>query len=330
MLSEITDNSLAEIFNYLKLLSEKNISNYIIDYHFEENYHNVILDITQLLQYNYDGNKTLSKDKIEIYEQILNIDYLSIEEKQQLHEKLKNYNMIELLYDDMRFARDMVSESIKEYSVSKETIMQYKDENLTKQYGVDIYNMDGEPFFAIVKTGRKADGKYPTGHSFSLIGTNGIAVFGNNTYGQTYIYDSNDLKKEQIVHVFPYDSYTRFKPFEIKEDASLRVNVLMSPQKLTSHSKEYNEILVLEKGLEETYMDEYVPKLKEIALYCIDKITEQDIENAKQKNVGIILINSSKYQEYENNKNTINNFEQNKYNYFDGVTEKDYYEERRR
>ena len=328
--SEINHNTINEIYKYLKMLSDRNISNYIIDYHFEENYHNIILDITELLQYNYDGNITIPKKRIALYESIVNIDYLSLEEKQKLHKLLKQYNMIEMLYDDMRFARDMVAETIKDYSLSKETIQQFKDEKLSKQYGIDIYNMNGKPFFGIIKTGRKITNKYPTGHSFSLIGTNGLAVFGNKTYGETYLYDSTDVTKEQIVHVFPYDSYTRYKPFELTWEASMRVNALMTPQKLTTHSDSYNEILILEHGEEETYMDKYIPRLKQIALYCIDEITNQDIEIAKQNNVGIILIDSSKYQQIGTTKNTINNFGENKYNYFDGSYEKEYYEERRR
>ena len=328
--NEIHNNSLEDLYNYLKVLSDRNISNHIIDYHFEENYHNVILDITELLQYNYDGNITLSKDKMELYEKIVNIDYLSLKEKQNLHKILKQYNMIEMLYDDMRYARDIVSETIKDYSLSKESIKQFKDEKLSKKYGVDIYNLDGKPFFAIVKTGRKITNQYPTGHSFSLIGTNGIAVFGNKTYGETYIYDSNELNKEQIIHVFPYDSYTRYKPFEISQEASIKVNTLMSPEKLVTHSNSYNEILVLERGEKDTYMDEYTPRLKQIALYCLNEITQQDIEEAKRNNVGILLINTSKYNENTSNKNTINSIYQEKYNYFDGISDKEYYEERRR
>ena len=260
----------------------------------------------------------------------MNIDYLTKEEKIELHETLKKYNIKEMFYDDMRYARDMVSESIKEYSLTKESLEEFKDVKLSKEYGVDVYNMDGKPFFALIKTGRKITNKYPVGHSFSLVGTNAMAVFGNKSYGETYVYDSKDLTKEQIVHVFPYDSYTRYKPFEEIEEASMRVNVLMTPQKLTIYSSSYNELLVLERGNDETYMDEYIPRLKQIALYCIDEITENDIQIAKQNNVGIVLIDSSKYQEYLSNKRTINNYEENKYNYFNGTYEKEYYEERRR
>lgn len=310
-------------------IDSRDVSNYIIDYHFEENYHNIILDMSELLQYYYDGNIVIDKNRIILYEQIVNIDYLSLEEKQSLHDMLKQYNMMELFYDDMRYARDIVNEAIKDYSLSKKSIIQFKDEELSKKYGVDVYKFEGQEFFGIIKTGRKITNKYPVGHSFSLIGTNGLAVFGNNTYGKAYIYDSDGLKKEQVVHVFPYDSYTRYKPFELVQEASMRVNTLMSPQKLTTHSDKYNEILVMEQGEEETYMDEYIPRLVQLALYCVDEITEEDVLDAKENNVGIMLIDSSKYQEFGSNKNIINGFMQNKYNYFDGSFERDMYEGRR-
>lgn len=310
-------------------VNPRDVSNYIIDYHFEENYHNIILDMRELLQYYYDGNIVVDKNRIKLYEKIVNIDYLSLEEKQSLHEMMKQYNMMEMFYDDMRYARDIVSETIKEYSLSKESIKQFRDEELSKKYGVDVYKFDGQEFFGIVKTGRKITNKYPVGHSFSLIGTNGLAVFGNNTYGKAYIYDSDSLKKEQVVHVFPYDSYTRYKPFELVQEASMRVNTLMSPQKLTTHSDKYNEVLILEQGENETYMDEYIPRLVQLALYCVDEITEEDVLEAKENNVGIMLIDSSKYQEFGSDKNTINGFMQNEYNYFDGSFERDMYEGRR-
>ena len=104
----------------------------------------------------------------------------------------------------------------------------------------------------------------------------------------------------------------------------------MSPEKLVNHSNSYNEILVLERGEKETYIDEFIPRLKQIALYCLNEITQQDIEEAKRSNVGILLINTSKYNENTSNKNTINSIYQEKYNYFDGISDKEYYEERRR
>ena len=58
------------------------------------------------------------KERIELYDKISNIDWLLPEEKLELHSILKNYNMIELFYEDMAMARRIVAESIKEYSLS--------------------------------------------------------------------------------------------------------------------------------------------------------------------------------------------------------------------
>ena len=322
-------NDINEVYNYIKKLSDRNISNYIIDYHFEENYHNIILDMNELLQYYYDGNIVIPQERIYLYEQIRNIDYLTIEEQQQLHETLKNYKMIELFYDDMRYARDMVAESIKEYSLSKESLEKYIDETLTEKYGVPVYNMNGKPFFGIVKTGRRLYDQKPTGHSFSLVGTNGIVVYGDTSKGNTFLYDSEDMKKEQLVHAFPYDSFTMYRPYEFRDDASRRVYTLMSPEKLTSYSPTYTEILLLEQGKEKTQIDEYIPQLKQIAVYCIDNITEEVINSAKNSGIGIILIDSSKYQSDNKYRHAINGYDEMKYNYFDGRFDKEYHEEMR-
>ena len=40
-------NNMYEVYNYLKELSDREISNYIIDYNFEENYHNIMIDIRE-------------------------------------------------------------------------------------------------------------------------------------------------------------------------------------------------------------------------------------------------------------------------------------------
>ena len=44
-----------------------------------------------------------------------------------------------------------------------------------------------------------------------------------------------------------------------------------------------------------------IKKLKKIALYCIDQITIDDVINAKNENVGIILIPSKNYKKGDGN-----------------------------
>lgn len=322
--------SMEDVYEFICKFSDEKISDCIIDYHFEENYYNIMIDMNELLQYYYDGNIVIDREHLELYEQIINLDYMPIYERINLHNKLKNYNMMAMFYDDMRMARDMVAESIKEYSLSKETIQEHRDEELSQKYGVDVYVMDGEPFFGIVKTGRHRPDAYPTGHSFSLIGDKGLAVFGNPSESGTFLYDSDGLNKEQVVHVFPYDSFTLYKPYHYRTEASMRVNTLMTPEQLTTASYTYNEILILEKGTEETEIDERVPELERIALYCLDKITPRDIEVAKQSGTGIILVNSKKYEQVSRNDFSRNGYSENRYNYFNGTYEREIHEEVRR
>ncbi len=277
-----------------KLLNEKK-SDYIIDYHFEENYYNIMYDLRELLDFYYVGNISIPEDRLYLYQQIANIDNLSGQEKVELHKKLKNYNMMEVFYDDMAFARKKVREALKDYAMVRDELESYKDDELSQEYGVDVYNIEDNPFFALVKSGIRADDKLPVGHSYSLVGNGCISIFGNVNDSDTFVYDSSDLNPEQVVHIFPRDSYTMYRPFSFTDKATTRVEQLIMPDEMLYESKLYNEILILEQGREHTDIDSRIPKLKRIALYCVDQITSKDVEVAKVHNVGIMLINSKKF-----------------------------------
>ena len=291
----IFNGEFAETINLItKSLDEKK-SDYIIDYHFEENYYNVMYDLKELLEFYYAGNIDIPEDRLYLYQQIVNIDMLSSQEKIELHNELKQYNMMEIFYDDMSFARKQVRKAIKDYSMVKEELVKFKDEELSNEYGVDVYNIEDNPFFAIVKSNINREDNLPVGHSYSLVGNGCISVFGTPEYNDTYVYDSSDLNPEQIVHVFPRDSFTMYRPFSFTDQATNRVEQLMMPDELLYNKRTYNEILILERGKKETDIDSRIPKLKRIALYCVDQITAKDVETAKIHNIGIMLINSKKY-----------------------------------
>ena len=277
-----------------ELVNEKK-SDYIIDYHFEENYYNIMYDLRELLDFYYAGNISIPEDRLYLYQQIANIDNLSGQEKVELHNMLKNYNMMEVFYDDMAFARKKVREALKDYAMVKDELESYRDEKLSQEYGVDVYNIEDNPFFAIVKSGIRTDDKLPVGHSYSLVGNGCISIFGNVNDSDTFVYDSSDLNPEQVVHIFPRDSYTMYRPFSFTDKATTRVEQLIMPDEMLYESKLYNEILILEQGREHTDIDSRIPKLKRIALYCVDQITSKDVEVAKIHGIGIMLINSKKF-----------------------------------
>lgn len=284
-----------EVINLItKSLDEKK-SDYIIDYHFEENYYNVMYDLRELLEFYYAGNIDIPEDRLYLYQQIVNIDMLSSQEKIELHNELKQYNMMEFFYDDMTFARKKVREALKDYAMVKDELVKFKDEELSNEYGVDVYNINDNPFFAIVKSGIRFEDSLPVGHSYSLVGNGCISVFGSLKNSNTYVYDASALNPEQIVHIFPKDSYTLYQPFSFTAKATDRVEQLMMPDELLYNKRTYNEILILEQGSMQTDIDSRIPRLKRIALYCVDQITAKDVETAKIHNIGIMLINSKKY-----------------------------------
>lgn len=284
-----------EVINLItKSLDEKK-SDYIIDYHFEENYYNVMYDLRELLEFYYAGNIDIPEDRLYLYQKIVNIDMLSSQEKIELHNELKQYNMMEFFYDDMTFARKKVREALKDYAMVKDELVKFKDEELSNEYGVDVYNINDNPFFAIVKSGIRFEDSLPVGHSYSLVGNGCISVFGSLKNSNTYVYDASDLNPEQIVHIFPEDSYTLYQPFSFTEKATDRVEQLMMPDELLYNKRTYNEILILEQGSMQTDIDSRIPRLKRIALYCVDQITAKDVETAKIQGIGIMLINSKKY-----------------------------------
>ena len=291
----IFNGEFAEAINIINKTLDEKKSDYIIDYHFEENYYNVMYDLRELLNFYYAGNIDIPEDRLYLYQQIVNIDMLSTEEKTILHNELKQYNMMEIFYDDMSFARKKVREALKDYAMVKDELVKFKDEELSNEYGVDVYNIGDNPFFAIVKSGIRFEDSLPVGHSYSLVGNGCISVFGSLKSSNTYVYDASDLNPEQIVHIFPEDSYTLYQPFSFTEKATDRVEQLMMPDELLYNKRTYNEILILEQGSMQTDIDSRIPKLKRIALYCVDQITAKDVEIAKINDIGIMLINSKKY-----------------------------------
>jgi len=303
-------------------------SNYIIDACFEVNYYDLMIDMRELLSYHFDGNISLDEERVYLYDKISNIDYLPLEEKIEFYNQLKQYDIQGMFYDDMSFAREMVGKAIKDYSLSSETLQEFKDEILSKEYGVPVYKVDGKPFFGIVKTingpGSPSDlDALPTGHSFSLIGDKSFAVFGDSfDDSTTFLYNSESFNPKQLVHAFPYDSFTMYRPFEYSENATNRVNMLLTPSQLVETSNSYNELVILEKGKKEFDFDDDIPRLKQIALYCLDEIKNQDVAKAKHAGVGILLIDSSKYKRQDSecyNLTEHKRFESN-YEYYRGMS----------
>lgn len=287
---------------FLQQESRLQLSNMIIDYHFEEFPYNFFLDLKQLVHFQEGEGRTLSKEEIEMYSRLLVLDDLSYEEVLKLHHDLQGHSMMEEYYDHFRSAKDKQAALINQKMLTEESVQKYKDENLSNLAGVPIYVLDGDEFYAFVKSTHHykdsvLEANFHTyrgdGGSFSLDGSNKLKTFKDPSEMYTFIY--KNLPKQQIIHTYPVDSYTMY---EREHGApTRRINELLTPQELVGKSKTYNEILLAlpNAGKPEDELQSSLEAPELLGIYCYDTITMNDVLSAKNMGIGIVLVKTKSY-----------------------------------
>ena len=301
VISCLSSDNKNELLDFLKNESNVTLGNLIIDYHFKELPLNVKKDINELVSFEKSGDSTLSKEDLTLYEQILNIDNLSYNEKINLHQKLSQINMVEKFYDDIRNAKNKMYENINNVILKKDNIGNFKNNELSNKYGVNIYTLDGTPFYALVKSVGTLKGEIlnevklhsrKDGGSFSIDSGYKLNTFNKPNYTYNLAYDG--FSSEQVVHAFTEDSYSNYD--RNSEDTTPKINKIMMPYEFVTESPYYNELVISQVNEKKTTeMDDRIPMLKPFAIYCYDEICANDIESAKRLGLDIILINTKKY-----------------------------------
>lgn len=316
------ESGLNGIKEFLKEKSNIMLGNMIIDCHFKDYYLNVLKDVKQLCNFDVLGGNVLSNDKIEIYKKIIEINNLSYEEKLELNTKLGKKNYVEEFYNDVRNSRNKMYSLIREEILNEDKISKYLDKEETDKFGVNIYRLEGEPFFALVKSFsidkafELSPGyihSYKDSGSFSIDASNKLNTFHDPKDNYNLIF--NNFNIDQVVHMFPVDS---FSGYTRGEKATDRVIELLTPKEFTGRSKDYNEVIIAQKNVSKpSDMDDRLPLPKPFAIYCYDEIGPNDIESAKNLGIGIVVVNTKKYN-IEKNDSQISMFDtmsSGKYNY---------------
>ncbi len=278
----------------------------VVDYVFNDFTYNVFLDINELVKFSMNTG-VLSVSDRNIYSEIASLDIMSINEKKDLLEKLKKMNMSTKFYDDYKSARDKMVELFNNSILNKDNVIKYKNVDLSNQYGVPIYEMNGNEFYVFVKSvlvdkhsvldddGLKA---YRDCASFSIDGSNKLETFcdTNSYYNLAY----NNIPNDQLIHVFEVDSgsnYYRDKNnIPCDGNGTSKVNRLYTPQEFVGTSSSYNELVVAQPN--DGKSDEFNSKLERpvpFAIYCYDNICDNDIISAKRLGLGIIVVRTNKY-----------------------------------
>lgn len=92
-----------EAHYYLLKNTKEKISEIVVDGLFKDSIYNVWINIKEILRFHkqlQDKEKILSKEKIDFYQKILDIDALSNSDKIKLYNGLKGKNMALLFYQD--------------------------------------------------------------------------------------------------------------------------------------------------------------------------------------------------------------------------------------
>lgn len=284
------------------------ISSMIIDYHFNEYYLNVFIDIKQLLEFNKAVKNLNSKD-IELYNKILNIYDLSYEEKIKLHEQLKQINMLEKFYDDIRNSKNIAYNMFKEKNINKEKVKDKLNKEKSDKFDIDVYELNGEKFVALIKTGVFYNSEINNSSGcFSMIGDNCLGTYGTPDDRVTVVYGDFDIN--YIIHMFIEDSYSS-PVTKDTTNVTNRVNLIMPPEEFQKNTNTYNEIIFnYGKNLGN---DIITPK--PAFILCYDEIKEIHKTSAKTLNLPILIINTKDYNQVKNNKEIVQR------NYYTDVVE---------
>lgn len=328
-LQNIVENKdLEKLKEYLINESNLLLSNIIIDYHFKDLYSNVLKDIKEICHFAKSTYNFLTCEKLSSYEQLLYIDNLNYKEKIELHKKLQEKDYVKEFYYDMRNARNLETDMIRDKILNKQKLKPFKNEELSLKEGVNIYTID-QPFYAMVKALNskkniplsKNDIVYNVdGSSYSIDSSLKLKTFNNPTRYYNLLF--NDFNKNQVVHVFPTDSYSYYRR-EYNNNGTNRIYKLLTPYELVTKGNDINEIVLSQKNdMKVSEMDQNILPPTPIAIYCYDSYNENDVISAKNLGIDIVVVDRKKFKKFKSD-NQISEHDcfSLEYNYLDNIND---------
>lgn len=287
--------------SFQKITNQK-LKELVLDYLFKDNWYNIKLNIAEILRYQ-NNSRTLTDDEIIMYDKFYNIDKLSNIEIIELWTKYKNSDLSKKFYLDIRKAKDNAYENMINGLIDIKTLSKknYKD--------VEVYELDGKPFSMMIRgIGSFNENIGIKRNCYSLINNFNLSISG----GYNFYYGYNNIKKENIAHVYENDSFSSIY-------LSNNINRIMTSKEINDVSG-YSEIQIQNEKIN----GEYIPLIPSY-LVVFDDIEERHIEEAKRLNIPIVKIDKTKYTEFSNNKSHM--FDTNVYDGYKYInSEKDEFE----
>lgn len=267
-------------------LTEKLQLEMIVDTYFKDITFNFLANLKTILEYiNEIDEKIISIDNIKLYKKIYNFHNLSNQDRKDLISLFNDdIDYAKMFYEDFSKCRnhsyDLMNKKV--LKLDKNSYLYNKKQSTF--YGVDIYELNGEDFFAYVHStscNRSSNTvnwlKSAKTISLSFIGSNNIDTY---YYGKSIIFGFLYLNPQNIMHTYNSDSYTSH------QYGTDKINRIYTPERFIKETKGYNEILYSEKNL-----DNFKPDF----IMCYDYITDGELNIARDMNIPIIKIDSKKY-----------------------------------
>ena len=299
IIKEMINNSknMHDVFYKYDTLKMRNI---LIDRYFKDIPLNFLKNLNVMIQYNDSlNNKIFDEKRTNIYKKILNFENLNYDERKELYYACAKYeNLAELFYDDYRKCRDNTYNNLIDLAINPKKMYNLLSIEKTKKYGVPIYELNGENFYAFVHI----TGPYKYNHNFyveawkeglydsvslSFIGNNNITTFGDPK--ESIVFGFSKLDYKRIIHLRNSDSFSNYNSMD--DCFSDYIQKMYTPANLIKETRGYNEIVYQEKS-RNIKLDTIVPDY----VMCYDEVTDSDINVAKYYNLPIVLINTKKYK----------------------------------
>lgn len=305
-------NSLDDIDSLIDRALNYITTDVVVDYLFQDISYNVFIDIKELVGF---ASKTgiLDKDSLLFYSSIISLDQMSLDEKVLLLNEYKNVDVVSKFYDDYLFARRKMLELINNSILTSDNILKYKNDKLSNEYGVPIYELDGDEFYVFARNvGKMKTGKLierdlmarNDGVSYSIDSSSKLSMYGDTNLYFAVAFDG--IPKDQLVHLFEIDSFSKYQRghnnLPIDGNGTDRINRLFIPSDLVEKSCSYDELVVSQPNGNNDEFNKGLSLPKPFAIYCYDKVTDADILNAKANNLGIIVVRTDKYEIDRNGK----------------------------
>lgn len=259
---------------------------------------NFLKNLSVMVNYADKISSNYDKKRFDIYRSIIGFDGLSFDERMNLYNCCKSIpDLCSLFYDDYRFFRNHSYSSLVNNAIDLNSFNENCPLKRSEIYGVNVYELNGEDFFAFVHTTGVSrsfvsdpniwhDGKREF-MSLSYIGSDNLNVF-KDPY-ENIVLGFSGLDYNRIGHLYESDSFTKYGYGN--KDVSNRVQKMYTSGDFVNNTKGYNEVAYLEDSKDiplSNVMPSYV--------VCYDYIDDGDVLVAKNYNIPIVLINTKKYK----------------------------------